>query len=92
MRFASKKEKKRWEYQTTLSNSWEICMQVKKKQLEMDMEQQTGAKLGKKNVKAVYCHPVYFTYIQNTSWETLGLMKHKLESSTSWNQSWEKYQ
>ena len=39
-------------------------MQVKKKQLEMDMEQQTGAKLGKKNVKAVYCHPVYFTYIQ----------------------------
>ena len=49
---------KRWEYQTTWPASWEICMQVKKQQLEQDMEQQTGSKLGKKYVKAVYCHPV----------------------------------
>ena len=45
---------KRWEYQTTLPTSWEICMQVKKQQLELDMEQQTGSKLGKKYIKAVY--------------------------------------
>ena len=44
---------KRWEYQTTLPSSWEICMQVKKQQLELDMEQQTGSKLGKEYVKAV---------------------------------------
>ena len=48
---------KRWEYQTSLSASWEICMQVNKQQLELDMEQQTGSKLGKEYVKAVYCHP-----------------------------------
>ena len=54
-------------------------MQVKKQQLELDMEQQTGAKLGKEYVKAVYCHP-YLTYIQSTSCEMLGWMKHKLES------------
>ena len=83
---------KRWEYQTTLPASWEICMQVKKQQLEVDMKQQTGSKSGKENVKAVYCHPAYLTSMQNTSWEMLGLMKHKLESSTSWNQSREKYQ
>ena len=47
----------RWEYQTTLLVSWEICMQVKKQQLESDMEQQTGSKMGKEYVKAVYCHP-----------------------------------
>ena len=47
---------KRWEYQTTLPASWEICMQVKKQQLEPDMEQQTGSKLGKEYVKSVYCH------------------------------------
>ena len=58
---------KRCEYQTTLSASWEICMQVKKQQLEMDMEQQTGPKLGKEYVKAVYCHPAYLTYMQSTS-------------------------
>ena len=46
------------EYQTTLPASWEICMQVKKQQLEPDMEQQTGSKLGKEYVTAVYCHPV----------------------------------
>ena len=55
-------------------------MQVKKQQLESDMEQQTGSKLGKEYVKAVYCHPAYLTYMQSTSWETLGWMKHKLES------------
>ena len=55
-------------------------MQIKKQQLESDMEQQTGSKLGKEYIKAVYCHPVYFTYMQSTSWETLGWMKHKLES------------
>ena len=71
---------KQWEYQTTLPASWEICMQVKKQQLELDMEQQTGSKLGKEYVKAVYAHPAYLTYMQSTSWETLGWMKHKLES------------
>ena len=54
-------------------------MQVRKQQLELDMEQQTGSKSGKDYVKAVYCHPAYLTYMQNTSWETLGWMKHKLE-------------
>ena len=69
-----------WEYQTTLPASWEICMQVKKQQLEPDMEQQTGSKLGKEYTKAVYCHPAYLTYMQSLSWEMLGWMKHKLES------------
>ena len=55
-------------------------MQVKKQQLELDMEQETGSKLGKKYIKAVYCHPAYLTYMQSTSWETLGWKKHKLES------------
>ena len=54
---------KRWEYQTTLPASWEICMQVKKQELELDMEQQTGSKSGKEYVKAVYCHPAYLTYL-----------------------------
>ena len=54
---------KRWEYQTTFPASWEICMQVKKQQLELDMEKQTGSKLGMEYVKAVYCHPVYLTYM-----------------------------
>ena len=54
---------KRCEYQNTLSASWEICMQVKKQQLELDMEQQTGYKSGKEYVKAVYCHPAYLTYM-----------------------------
>ena len=52
-------------------------MQVKKQQLELDMEQQTGSKSRKEYVKAVYCHPAYLTYMQSTSWETLGWMKHK---------------
>ena len=55
-------------------------MQVKKQQLELDMEQQTGSKWGKEYSKAVYCHPAYLTYMQNTSCEMLGWMKHKLES------------
>ena len=71
---------KRWEYQTTWSACWEICMQVRKQQLELDMEQQTGSKQEKEYVKAVYCHPAYLTYMQSTSWETLGWRKHKLES------------
>ena len=77
----------RWEYQTTLPASWEICLQVKKQQLEVGMEQQTSSKLGKKYVKAVYCHPVYLTYMQRTSCEMLGWMKHKLEQDCQ-----EKYQ
>ena len=55
---------KRWEYQTTLPASWEICMQVKKQQSEMDIEQQTGSKLGKEYVKTIYSHPAYLTYMQ----------------------------
>ena len=54
---------KRWEYQTTWPASWEICMQVKKQQLELDMEQQTGSKLGNEYINAVYCHPAYLTYM-----------------------------
>ena len=52
---------KRWEYQTTLPASWETCMQVKKLQLELDMEQKTGSKYRKESVKAVYCHHAYLT-------------------------------
>ena len=55
-------------------------MQVKKRQLELDMEQQNGSKSGKEYIKAVYCHPGYLTSMQSTSWETLDWMKHKLES------------
>ena len=55
-------------------------MQVRKQQLELDMEQWTGSKLGKKYIKAVYCHPAYLTYMQSTSCEMQGWMKHKLES------------
>ena len=55
-------------------------MQVKKQQLELDMEQKTSSKLGKEYVKAVYCHPAYLTYMQSTLCEMLGWMKYKLES------------
>ena len=55
-------------------------MQIKKQQLELDMEQQTGSKSGKEYVKVIYCHPAYLTYMQSTSWETLDWKKHKLES------------
>ena len=54
-------------------------MQVKKQQLELNLQQMTGSKLGKEYIKAVYCHPAYLTYMQRTSWETLGWMKY------SWN-------
>ena len=67
-----------WGYQTTLPASWETYMQLKQQQLEQDMKQWTGSKLGKKYIKAVYCHPAYLTYMQCTSWETLGWMKHNL--------------
>ena len=59
---------------------WQICMQVKKQQLELDMEQQTDSKLGKEYVKAIYCHPAYLIYMQSTSREMPDWMKHKLES------------
>ena len=62
-------------------------MQVRKQQLELDMEQQTGSKQEKEYVKAAYCHPDYLTYMQSTSWEMPGWMKHKLESDCQ-----EKYQ
>ena len=54
-------------------------MQVEKQQLEPDMEQYPGSKLEKEYIKAVYCDPAFLTYMQSTSWETLGWMKHKLE-------------
>ena len=69
---------KRWEYQTTWSACWEICMQVKKQQLDLDMEQWTYSKLGKEYIKAVYCHPAYLSYIQSTS------CKCWVRWSTSW--------
>ena len=62
-----------------LPASWEIGMQVKQ-QLELDMEQQTGSKLGKEHVKFVCCHPSYLTYMQSTSCDMPGWMEHKLES------------
>ena len=71
---------KRWEYQTTWPASWEICIQVRKQQLELDIEQLTGSKLGKEYVKAIYCHPTYLTYMESTSCEMPGWIKHKLES------------
>ena len=55
-------------------------MKVKKPQLELDIEQQTGSKLGKEYVKSVYCYPDYLTYMQKTSYEMLGWIKRKLES------------
>ena len=55
-------------------------MQVRKQQLELDMEQQIGSKYEKEYVQAVYCHPAYLTYMQSTSWATQGWKKHKLES------------
>ena len=76
-----------WEYQIILPASWETCIQVKKQQLELDTEKQTGSKLGKENIKAVYCHPAYSTYMQRTH------EKHWARGSTSWNQDCrEKYQ
>ena len=70
---------KRWEYQTTWPASWEIYMQVKKQQLELDLEQQTGSKLGKEYIKAVYCQLANLTYMQSISCKMSDWMKHKLE-------------
>ena len=58
-------------------------MQVKKPQLESDMEEQTGSKSGKEYIKDVYCHPAYLTYMQSTSCKIPSWMKHKLESILS---------
>ena len=69
-----------WKYQTTWPASWEIYIQVKNQQLELDMEQQTDSKSGKEYVKAAYCHRAYLTYMHSTSWEMLDWMKHKWES------------
>ena len=68
---------KKWEYQTTWPASWKICLQVRKQLLELDMKQWTGSKLWRDYIKAAYFHPAY---MQSTSWEMLGWMKHKLES------------
>ena len=62
---------KKEEYQTTLPASCEICRQVKKQQLELGMEKQTGSKPGKEYIKAVYCYPAYLTYMHSTSCEML---------------------
>ena len=67
------------DYQTTLPVSWETCMQDKKQQLEPDMEQWTGSKLGKEYVKAVYCHSA-LTCLHTTSCKMLNWITHKLES------------
>ena len=78
---------KRWKYLTTLPASCETCMQVKKQQLEPDMEQWTGWRLGKEYVKAVYCHPAYLTHMKSTSCEM------PAGWTTSWNRDCqEKYQ
>ena len=71
---------KRWEYQVTLPAFCEACVQVKKQQLEPDMEQRTDSKVGKEYIKAVYWHPAYLTYMQGT------YKKRWAGGSTSWNQ------
>ena len=71
---------KRWEYQTTLPASWETCVQVKKQQLEVDMEQPIDSKLGKEYIKAAYCHLAYLNSMQRTSCKMPSWMKHKPES------------
>ena len=65
--------------QTTLPAFWETCMEDKKQQLELDMEQKTGLKLGNEYATAIYCHPAYLTSMQRASCKMLGWMKHKLE-------------
>ena len=71
---------KTWEYHTILPTSWEICMQVKKQQLEPDLEQWTGFKSGKEYIKSAYCHSAYLSFMQSTSCKMAGWMKHKLDS------------
>ena len=72
-----------WEmgYQTTSPASFITCLNIKKQQFEPDMEQQTGSKLGKEYIKAVYCHPAYLIYMQCISCKMLDWVIHKLESS-----------
>ena len=70
----------RQEHQITLPASREICMQVKKQQLEQEMKQWTGSKLGKEYIQAVYCHPAYLTDMQSASWELLGCLNPNLGS------------
>ena len=70
---------KRREYQTTLPACWETCMQDKKQQLELYMEQWTGSKLEKEYMKFVYCQSAYLTYMQSTSYKMLGWITHKME-------------
>ena len=77
---AEEPEIKRLEYQTIWPASSEICMQVKKQQLEPDMEQRIGSKLGKEYVRAIYCHPAYLASMQSISCEIPGWKKHR------WNQ------
>ena len=67
------------EIPATLPAFRKIYMQVKKQQLKLDMEQESSSKFGKEYVKAVYCHPAYLNYMQNTSREMPGWMKHKLD-------------
>ena len=71
---------KRWEYQTTWPTSWETFIQVRKQQLELDMEKQTVSKWEKEYIKACILLPSYLTHMQSTLWEMLGWKKHKLES------------
>ena len=74
---------KECEYQTTLPASWEICMQVKKQQLELDIEKWSGSKLGEEYVKAVYCHPAYLTYAEYIVWNA-GLDEAQFRIKTAW--------
>ena len=60
-----------------------MCMWIKKQQLELDIEQQTGSSLGKESIKAVYCHPAYLTYMQSTSWETLNINNLRYADDTT---------
>jgi len=64
---------KRWEYQTSWPAFWEICMQVMKEHLKLDIEQQIGSKSGEQYIKAVYCHPAYLTSIQEYIMRNAGL-------------------
>ena len=84
---------KKWEYQTTWRDSWEICMKVKKQQLEPDVEQWTGSKWGKEYVKAVYCQPAYLTYMQSTSCKMPGWMKPGIRFQLEdWQEKYQKLQ
>ena len=82
---------KKWEYQNTLPVSCKTHMRFKNQQLELDVEQQTGSKLGKEHIKAVYCHPAYLTYMQST---LCRIQRNAgLDEAQSWNQDCqEKYQ